>query len=110
MADRITSNTVTVFSQEGARLFYLAGEACKMVSERCLGSNKMTRTNWTLINFGPSLPWYARNGCTREISREFETRTQALQFAAHWQVAEEHAARGFARIRRMMTADQFHLV
>jgi hypothetical protein len=110
MADRITSNTVTVFSEDGTRLFYLTGTARKIVSERCLGSNTKTGTNWTLINFGRSLPWYARNGCTREISREFKTRKQALQFAAHWQVAEDHAARVLARIRKMTTAGQFHLV
>jgi hypothetical protein len=110
MTDRITSNTVTVFSQDSVRFFFLTGKGRKTVSERGLDSDEKTRTNWSLINFGRSLPWYARNGHTREISREFKTRKQALQFAAHWQVADDHAARVLARIRKMTTAGQFQLV
>ena len=53
--------------------------------------------------FCRSLPWYARNGRTREISRAFKSRKQALQFAAHWQVADDHADRVLARIRMMTT-------
>ena len=101
--DRITTNTVTVYSQNGVRCFSLTGNLRKIVSERCIGSTAKTRTDWTLINYGRSLPWYARNGRTREISRAFKSRKQALQFAAHWQVADDHADRVLARIRKMTT-------